>query len=113
MTVGENRQTDKHLRQKSEMTIDDTWPEMGGMRPSGNNRILDKIATDDLGPQQTSQQHNATLGSHFSVVSHTEGRRRVVFGLPELSNVYSTHHDHSSCATKPQDVAFEAANPGC
>ena len=39
-------------------------------------------------------------------------KRRVVSGLPELSNVYSTHHDDSSCATTPQDAAVEAANPG-
>ena len=48
-------------------------------------------------------------------MSHTEDAeergRRTVLGLPELSNVYSTHHDDFSCAT-PQDAAVEAANPG-
>ena len=54
--------------------------------------------------------------SHLSVVSHTEdaeeNRRRVVLRLPELSNVYITTHDDSSCATEQQDAAVEAANPG-
>ena len=39
-------------------------------------------------------------------------RRKVdvrFLGLPELSNVYSTHHDDSSGATEPQDAATEAA----
>ena len=48
--------------------------------------------------------------------THTEDAeekgRRVVLGLPELSNVYSTHHGDSSCATEPQDAAIEAANQG-
>ena len=52
---------------------------------------------------------------HLSVVSHPEDAeekgRRVVLGLPELSSVYSTHHD-SSCPTTPQDAAVEAANSG-
>ena len=47
---------------------------------------------------------------------HTEDAeetgRRVVLELPELSNVYNTHHDDSSCATTPEDATVEAANPG-
>ena len=35
----------------------------------------------------------------------------MVLGLPELSNVYSTIHDDSSCARTPQDAAVEAAKP--
>ena len=54
--------------------------------------------------------------SHLSVVSHTEDveekGRRMVLGLPELSNAHSTHNGDSSCATEPQDPAVEAAKPG-
>ena len=34
-------------------------------------------------------------------------------GLPELSNVCSTHHGDPSCATERQDAAVGAANPAC
>ena len=44
---------------------------------------------------------------------HTENAENegkgVVLGLPELSNVYSTHHDDSSSATESQDAATEVA----
>ena len=63
------------------------------------------------------QSEHERRDSHLSVVSHTkdaeEKGRRVVLGLPEIPNVYSTHHGDSSCATEPQDAAVEAANPGC
>ena len=53
---------------------------------------------------------------HLPDVPHTENaeeeRGRVVLGLPELSHVYSTHHDDSSCATESQDAVTEAAGSG-
>ena len=49
---------------------------------------------------------------HLPAVPRTENAeeegRRVVLGVPELSKVYSTHHDDSSGATRPQDAAVEA-----
>ena len=55
--------------------------------------------------------------SRLSAVSHTENteekRRRVVLGMSELSNVYSSHHCEPSSTTESQDVAVEAADPGC
>ena len=55
--------------------------------------------------------------SRLSAVSHTENaeekRRRVVLGMSELSNVYSSHHCEPSGTTESQDVAIEAADPGC
>ena len=53
--------------------------------------------------------------SHMSAVSHTEDaeekRRRVVLGMSELPNVYSSHHYEPSSTTESQDVAIEAADP--
>ena len=46
--------------------------------------------------------------SHLPAVPHTENADE----LPELSHVYSTHHDDSSCATESQDSAAEAAGSG-
>ena len=52
---------------------------------------------------------------HLPAVPHTEKAEeeggRVVLGLPELANVYSSHHDDPSGATESQDAAAEAANP--
>ena len=48
---------------------------------------------------------------HLSQDAEEKGRR-MVLRLSELPNVYSTHHDDSSCATTPQDAAVEAANTG-
>ena len=95
------RTTVKFLGQQNEMTIDDTKPH------TGETRSLWKVVLH-LG--------HIRRESHMSVVSHTEDAeergRRVVLGFPELSNVYSTHHDDSSCATTPQDAAVEASKPG-
>ena len=55
--------------------------------------------------------------SRLSAVSHIENaeekRRRVVLEMSELSNVYSSHHCEPSGTTESQDVAIEAADPGC
>ena len=37
----------------------------------------------------------------------------MVLGMSELSNVYSSHHYEPSSITESQDVAIEAADPGC
>ena len=46
---------------------------------------------------------------------HTEDAeekgRRVVLGMSELSNVYSSHHHDPSSTTESQDAAAEAADP--
>ena len=61
------------------------------------------------------QAEHERRDSHLSGMSHTEDAeekgRPVVLGLPALSNVYSTHHADSSCATAPQHAVVEAANP--
>ena len=53
--------------------------------------------------------------SRLSAVSHTENaeeeRRRVVLGMSELPNLYSSHHYEPSSTTESQDAAAEAANP--
>ena len=55
--------------------------------------------------------------SRLSAVSQTENaeekRRRVVLGMSELSNVYSSHHYEPSGTTESQDVAIDAADPDC
>ena len=57
--------------------------------------------------------HLRTMLPRLNMSGEAEERgRRVVLGLPELSNVYSTHHGDSSCATEPQDATAERANPG-
>ena len=62
------------------------------------------------------QAEHERRDSHLSGMSHTEDAeekgRRVVLGLPESSNVYSTHHADSSCATAPKDAVVEPANLG-
>ena len=42
-----------------------------------------------------------------------EKRRRVVLGMSELSNVYSSHRYEPSGTTESQDAATEAADPSC
>ena len=53
--------------------------------------------------------------SRLPAVPHTEDTeekgRRVVLGMSELSNVYSSHHHDTSGATEFQDAAAEAADP--
>ena len=55
--------------------------------------------------------------SCLSAVTHTEDaegkRRRVVLGMSELSNVYSSHHYEPSGTNESQDAATEAADPSC
>ena len=54
--------------------------------------------------------------SRFSALPHTEDAekkgRRVVLGMSELSDVYSSHHHDPSGTTESQDAA-EAADPSC
>ena len=38
-------------------------------------------------------------------------KRRVVLGMSELSNVYSSHHYEPSCTTESQDAAAETTDP--
>ena len=53
----------------------------------------------------------------MSAVPHTEDAeekgRRMVLGMSELSNVYSSHHYDSSGTTESQGAAAEAADPSC
>ena len=53
----------------------------------------------------------------LSSVPHTEDAeekgRRVVLGMSELSNVYSSHHYEPSGTTESQYAATEAADPSC
>ena len=55
--------------------------------------------------------------SRLSAVPHTEDAeekgRRVVLGVSERSNVYSSHHYDPSGTTESQDAAAEAADPSC
>ena len=94
------------------MTIDDTWPRMSELRSLWNG-TTEFWKGDVVNP--VAQAEHERRDSHLSVVSHTEDAeekgRRVILGLPEISNVYSTHHGDSSCATESQDAAIEAANP--
>ena len=56
-------------------------------------------------------------GSFLSAVPHTEDAeekgRRMVLGMSELSNVYSSHHYDPSGTTESQGAAAEAADPSC
>ena len=59
------RTTVRFLRQQSEVTIDDTWPQAGEMRSlwKRHNRVLDRrhATGRHVETQQTSQQHNPAL----------------------------------------------------
>ena len=55
--------------------------------------------------------------SLLSAVPHTEDAEedggRVVLGMSELPNMYSSHHYDPSGTTESQDAAAEAADPSC
>ena len=74
--------------------------------------------TDAMSPPCVNTFAKAEHGrrNSLSVLTNTEDAKekgsRVVLGLPELSNVNSTHHDDSACATALQGAVVEARNPG-
>ena len=104
-----------------DMPHDDTWNpnrhHSDTLTLFRNHLTRNAVAMPPSPVNPVAQPEHERRDSHLSVVSHTEDAeekgRRVVFGLPELSNVYSTsHHGDSSCAAEPQDAAVEVANPG-
>ena len=136
------RTTVKFLGQQSEMTIDDTWPQPGEIRSLSKDTTefwtRDMPQDDTWQPNRhysnivplfrnhltrtavamppslvntVAQAEHEQRDSHLSEDAEEKGRR-MVFRLSELSNVYSTHHDDSSCARTPQDAAVEAAKTG-
>ena len=98
---------------------DDTWKTNGhhsNILPLFRNHLTrNAVAMLPSFVNPVAQAEHERRDSHLSVVSHTEhaeeNGRRAVLGLPEFSDVYSTHHGDSSCATEPRDAAVEAANP--
>ena len=66
-------------------------------------------------PNPFASTEHGNRDSHLPAVPHTEDAeekgRRVVLGVSELSNVYSSHFDEPSRATESQGTAAAAANP--
>ena len=126
------RTTVRFLGQQSEVTIDDTWPQAGEMRslwkgpdrhhsniiPLFHNHVTQNaVAMFPPPPNPVISVEHGCQDSRLSAVPHTEDAedkgRRVVLGVSELSNVYSSHHYDPSGTTESQDAAAEAADPSC
>ena len=91
------------------MPQDDTWEpnNISNMTPPFRNHLTrTAVAMPPSLVNTVAQAEHERRDSQLSVVSHTgdteEKGRRVVLGLPKLSNVFSTHHDGSSGGTESQ-----------
>ena len=102
-----------------DMPQDDTWKpnrHHSNILPLIRNRLTrNAVAMFPLPPNPVASIEHGCRDSHLPAVPHTEGAeekgRRVVLVVPELSDMYSSHHDNPSGATESQKAATEVANP--
>ena len=118
--VGEMRSFRKGTTEfwTTDMPQDDTWRpnrHHSNILPLFRNHLSrTAVAMFPLLPNPVASIEHECRDSRLPAVPHTEDAeekgRRVVLGMSELSNVYSSHHDPSS-ARESQDAAAEAADP--
>ena len=98
-----------------DMPQDDTWTpnrHHSDILPLFRNHLTrNAVAMSPSPVDRVVQAEHERRDSHLHAVPRTEDAEKkgksVGLKLPKLSNVYSTHHDDSSCTTVAQDTAVQ------